>query len=151
MKRDVQALYGVAPDKVRVIHNGIDLQQYRPTPDPATLAEFSIAHDAPYILFVGRITRQKGIIHLVNALQYIEPGVQIVLCAGAPDTPEIAQEAHAFVKSLHDAPVLYGGSVKPDNAGVLLALPDVDGALVGGASLDVASFDAICRAGAGAL
>ena len=70
---------------------------------------------------------------------------------GKTATPEIAQEAHAFVKSLHEAPVLYGGSVKPENAGVLLALPDVDGALVGGASLDVASFDAICRAGAGAL
>ena len=70
---------------------------------------------------------------------------------GKTATPEIAQEAHAFVKSLHGAPVLYGGSVKPENAGVLLALPGVDGALVGGASLDVASFDAICRAGAGAL
>ena len=69
---------------------------------------------------------------------------------GRTAAAEIAQEAHAFVKSLHDAPVLYGGSVKPDNAGVLLALPDVDGALVGGASLDVASFEAICRAAAGA-
>ena len=69
---------------------------------------------------------------------------------GRTATAEIAQEAHAFVKSLHDAPVLYGGSVKPDNAGVLLALPGVDGALVGGASLDVASFEAICRAAAGA-
>jgi triosephosphate isomerase (TIM) len=67
---------------------------------------------------------------------------------GKTATPEIAQEAHAFVKSLHASPVLYGGSVKPDNAGVLLALPDVDGALVGGASLDLASFEAICRAGA---
>ena len=65
---------------------------------------------------------------------------------GKTATPEIAQHAHAFVKSLHDAPVLYGGSVKPDNAAALLALPDVDGALVGGASLDFASFDAICRA-----
>jgi len=70
---------------------------------------------------------------------------------GKTATPEIAQEAHAFVKSLHAAPVLYGGSVKPDNASVLLALPDVDGALVGGASLDVPSFEAICRAGADAL
>ena len=65
---------------------------------------------------------------------------------GRTATPEIAQEAHAFVKSLHASPVLYGGSVKPDNAGVLLALPDVDGALVGGASLEVDSFVAICRA-----
>jgi triosephosphate isomerase len=67
---------------------------------------------------------------------------------GKTATPEIAQEAHAFVKSLHDAPVLYGGSVKPENAATLLSLPDVDGALVGGASLDVQSFEAICRAGA---
>ena len=65
---------------------------------------------------------------------------------GRTATPEIAQEAHAFVKSLHASPVLYGGSVNPDNAGALLALPDVDGALVGGASLDLASFEAICRA-----
>ena len=65
---------------------------------------------------------------------------------GKTATPEIAQDAHAFVKSLHAAPVLYGGSVKPDNAGALLSLPDVDGALVGGASLDFASFEAICRA-----
>jgi triosephosphate isomerase len=68
---------------------------------------------------------------------------------GRTATPEIAQEAHAFVKSLHDSPVLYGGSVKPENAGVLLAQPDVDGALVGGASLDAQSFEAICLAGAG--
>jgi triosephosphate isomerase len=67
---------------------------------------------------------------------------------GLTATPEMAQEAHAFIKSLLDAPVLYGGSVKPDNAGTLLAQPDVDGALVGGASLDVDSFKAICRTAA---
>jgi triosephosphate isomerase len=64
---------------------------------------------------------------------------------GKTATPEIAQEAHAFIKSLLDVPVLYGGSVKPDNAEELLAQPDVDGALVGGASLDVDSFVTICR------
>jgi triosephosphate isomerase (TIM) len=64
---------------------------------------------------------------------------------GKTATPEIAQDAHAFVKSLLDRPVLYGGSVKPDNAAELLAQPGVDGALVGGASLDVDSFTAICR------
>jgi triosephosphate isomerase len=64
---------------------------------------------------------------------------------GKTATPEIAQEAHAFIKSLLDRPVLYGGSVKPDNAAELLSQPDVDGALVGGASLDVDSFTAICR------
>jgi triosephosphate isomerase len=63
---------------------------------------------------------------------------------GKTATPEIAQEAHAFIKSLLDVPVLYGGSVKPDNAAELLGLPDVDGALVGGASLDVESFASIC-------
>jgi len=65
---------------------------------------------------------------------------------GKTATPELAQEAHAYVKSLLDVPVLYGGSVKPDNAPELLAQPDVDGALVGGASLEVDSFVAICRA-----
>jgi triosephosphate isomerase (TIM) len=65
---------------------------------------------------------------------------------GKTATPELAQEAHAFVKSLLEVPVLYGGSVKPENAEELLAQPDVDGALVGGGSLDVESFVAICRA-----
>jgi triosephosphate isomerase len=67
---------------------------------------------------------------------------------GKTATPSIAQEAHAFIKSLLEVPVLYGGSVKPDNAGELLGQADVDGALVGGASLDVDSFTAICQAGA---
>src|SRR5213075_478005 len=65
---------------------------------------------------------------------------------GKTATPEIAQEAHAFIRTLIDAPVLYGGSVKPDNAAELLGRPDVAGALVGGASLDVDSFTAICLA-----
>ena len=67
---------------------------------------------------------------------------------GTTATPEMAQEAHAFVKSLLDVPVLYGGSVKPENAAELLAQPDVDGALVGGASLEVDPFVAICQAAA---
>ena len=64
---------------------------------------------------------------------------------GKTATPQIAQEAHAFIKSLLDVPVVYGGSVKPENAEELLAQPDVDGALVGGASLEVESFTAICE------
>ena len=67
---------------------------------------------------------------------------------GKTATPEQAQDAHAFIKSLIDVPVLYGGSVKPENAGVLLAQPDVDGALVGGASLEAPSFTAICETAA---
>jgi triosephosphate isomerase (TIM) len=67
---------------------------------------------------------------------------------GLTATPDMAQEAHAFIKSLHGAPVLYGGSVKPENALSLLSQPDVDGGLVGGASLDATAFEAICHAGA---
>ena len=105
MKHDVQSIYHVAPDKVRVIHNGIDLQQYRPRPDPPVLARFGIKPDVPFVLFVGRITRQKGIIHLVNAIRHLRPGVQVVLCAGAPDTPEIASEmAGAVERARSDSP-----------------------------------------------
>jgi len=92
MREDVHQLYGVPYEKVRVIHNGIDLNQYRPTPDPAVLRRYGIDPDTPFVLFVGRITRQKGIIHLVRAIKHLRPGVQVVLCAGAPDTPEIGRE-----------------------------------------------------------
>ena len=92
MKHDVHALYGVPLDRIRVIHNGVDLQQYRPTFDEHTLQEYGIDPGIPYVLFVGRITRQKGIIHLVNAVRYFHTDAQVVLCAGAPDTPEIEQE-----------------------------------------------------------
>jgi len=93
---------------------------------------------------------------LRRQLSVLEPHPQLVLAyepvwaigTGLTATPEMAQEAHAFIKSLLDAPVLYGGSVKPDNAATLLAQPDVDGALVGGASLDVDSFKAICETAA---
>jgi glycogen synthase len=92
MKKDVHELYGVPLERIRVIHNGIDLKQYRPTPNVATLRELGIDPDVPFVLFVGRITRQKGIIHLVNAIRHVHAGAQVVLCAGAPDTPEIAEE-----------------------------------------------------------
>jgi glycogen synthase len=92
MRQDVQSLYGVAHDRIRVIHNGIDLNQYRPTPSPQTLAELGIRADVPFVLFVGRITKQKGILHLVNAIRSFRAGVQVVLCAGAPDTPEIGRD-----------------------------------------------------------
>jgi triosephosphate isomerase len=93
---------------------------------------------------------------LRRQLSVLEPHPDLVLAyepvwaigTGHTATPEIAQEAHAFIKSILDAPVVYGGSVKPDNAGALLAQPDVDGALVGGASLDVDSFKAICETAA---
>jgi triosephosphate isomerase (TIM) len=91
---------------------------------------------------------------LRRQLAVLEPDDNLVLAyepvwaigTGKTATPDLAQQAHAFVKSQLDAPVLYGGSVKPDNAAELLAQPDVDGALVGGASLELESFTAICRA-----
>jgi len=98
MKQDVHSLYGISLNKIRVIHNGINLDQYKPTSHPELLTSYQIDPNKPFILFVGRITRQKGIIHLVKALQYIEPGIQIVLCAGAPDTEEIGQEMAERVK-----------------------------------------------------
>jgi alpha-maltose-1-phosphate synthase len=91
MKEDVQSLYGVAPERVRVIHNGIDPDEYRPRPRRPTLARLGIDPDVPIVLFVGRITRQKGILHLVRAIRYLEGGAQVVLCAGAPDTEEIGR------------------------------------------------------------
>jgi len=92
MKKDVHELYGVPFEKIRVIHNGIDLNRYKPTPRRSVLIRYHIDPDKPFLLFVGRITRQKGIIHLVNAIKYLQPGVQVVLCAGAPDTEEIGKE-----------------------------------------------------------
>ncbi len=92
MKNDVHNLYGVNPDKVRIIHNGIDLDEFKPTINPKVLDKYGVDKNIPYILFVGRITRQKGIIHLVNAIKYLKPGSQVVLCAGAPDTKEIGEE-----------------------------------------------------------
>ncbi len=97
MATDVQELYDVAPERVRRIYNGIDLQQYQPTLDVSVLARHGIDPEQPFVLFVGRITRQKGILHLVNAIKHLEEGTQVVLCAGAPDTDDIAQEMETLV------------------------------------------------------
>jgi alpha-maltose-1-phosphate synthase len=83
--------------KVHVIHNGIDPDEYRPTGATDALLRHGIDPASPYLLFVGRITRQKGIIHLVDAIPEIDPSLQIVLAAGAPDTPEIGREMEARV------------------------------------------------------
>jgi alpha-maltose-1-phosphate synthase len=91
-KADVLRLFDVDPVRVHVIHNGIDLDQYRAVTGTDVLTRYGIDPSRPFLLFVGRITRQKGIIHLVNAIPHIDPGLQIVLCAGAPDTPAIGQE-----------------------------------------------------------
>lgn len=98
MKRDVQELYGVDPVRVKVIHNGIDPVEYQVTKNDAVLRALGVDPDLPTVLFVGRITRQKGILHLVRALPELEGAPQVVLCAGAPDTPEIAAEMRALVE-----------------------------------------------------
>lgn len=91
-KRDVLRLFNIDEDHIRIIYNGIDPEEYYRRSSRDHLAKNGINPDQPYILFVGRIARQKGIIHLVNAIKYMDPGFQVVLCAGAPDTPEIAEE-----------------------------------------------------------
>ena len=96
-KEDVLRLFDVDERKVHIIYNGIDPEEYQPTNSQATLLEQGIDPQQPFVLFVGRIARQKGIVHLVNAIKYFDPGFQVVLCAGAPDTPEIAAEMKAAV------------------------------------------------------
>ena len=92
-KADILRAYpDVDPAKVHVIYNGIDLNEYQKTTDTDALIKYGVDPLKPYVLFVGRITRQKGVTHLVEAIQYLPPNTQVVLCAGAPDTPEIATE-----------------------------------------------------------
>ena len=99
-KVDVLKHFSVDEKKVHVIYNGINLQQYITTNNTETLDNYKIDKSKPYVLFVGRITRQKGIIHLVNAIKYINPETQIVLCAGAPDTKEIGVEMENAVNEI---------------------------------------------------
>lgn len=96
-KSDILQHFNVDPKKVHVIYNGIDTEEYRKVDATPALTKFNIPNDKPFVLFVGRITRQKGIIHLVEAIKYMHAGYNVVLCAGAPDTPEIAAEMKAAV------------------------------------------------------
>ncbi|HEX9197979.1 MAG TPA: glycogen synthase [Acidobacteriaceae bacterium] len=93
--------------KVHVIYNGIDLKEYQKTAATDALVKYGVDVSAPYVLFVGRITRQKGVVHLVDAVKYLPKGTQVVLCAGAPDTPEIAAEMRAGVEAARAA----GGNI----------------------------------------
>ncbi|MEV0202100.1 glycogen synthase [Nonomuraea sp. NPDC050691] len=101
MRRDVLAAYPeIPPERVSVIHNGIDTTEYAPDRDDAVLKKHGVDPAKPYVIFVGRITRQKGLVHLLHAARSLDPGAQLVLCAGAPDTPEIAAEVAALVREL---------------------------------------------------
>ena len=100
-KQDILRAYPtIAPERVHVIYNGIDLDEYQQTNETSALVEYGVDPSQPYILFVGRITRQKGVTHLVDAISYLPRDTQVVLCAGAPDTPEIAAEMRAKVEEL---------------------------------------------------
>lgn len=96
-KRDIQRLFDIPDERIPIIYNGIDLEEYSKVETRAAIKRLGIDPMKPYILFVGRIARQKGIIHLVNAIKYMNPGFQIVLAAGAPDTTEIADEMKSAV------------------------------------------------------
>ncbi len=97
-KKDILKAYPeIHPERIHVIYNGIDLNEYQKTDATDALSKYGVDPDVPYVLFVGRITRQKGVTHLVDAIQYLPTDTQVVLCAGAPDTPEIAQEMRDLV------------------------------------------------------
>src|ERR1035438_9843621 len=97
-KEDILTAYpDVDPARIHVIYNGIDLAEYQRTSETKALLDYGVDPGVPYVLFVGRITRQKGVTHLVDAISYLPPETQVVLCAGAPDTPEIASELRGKV------------------------------------------------------
>jgi starch synthase len=100
-RQDILASYpAVDPDKVEVIYNGIDAQEYTPDRGTEVLEKYGVDPDRPSVVFVGRITRQKGVPYLVDAALRFDPAAQLVLCAGAPDTPEIAAEVEQKVETL---------------------------------------------------
>ncbi|GAA4507228.1 MULTISPECIES: glycogen synthase [Nonomuraea] len=114
MRRDVLAAYPrIDPAKVSVIHNGIDTAEYAPDQDHQILKKYGIDRDRPYVIFVGRITRQKGLVHLLHAARSFAPDAQLVLCAGAPDTPEIAAEVAGLVRGLDRKGVFWISEMLP--------------------------------------
>jgi alpha-maltose-1-phosphate synthase len=101
MREDVLSAYPrVDPAKVRVVHNGIDADFYRPDPDTDVLERLGVDPTRPSVAFVGRITRQKGVPHLLRAMRGVDPQAQLVLLAGSPDTPELARETEQAVATL---------------------------------------------------
>ena len=117
MRRDVLASYpDLDPAKVHVVRNGIDTDEFRPDHDTDVVTGLGIDLDRPSVAFVGRITRQKGLVHLVRAAKQFDPDTQLVLLAGAPDTPEIAaefEEAFADLQAERSAPVIWVQEMLP--------------------------------------
>jgi starch synthase len=101
MRQDVLRSYpAIDPERVKVVHNGIDSQLWQRNRDPDTVRRLGVDPDARSVIFVGRITRQKGLPYLLRAAAKLPPDVQLVLCAGAPDTPEIMAEVEALMADL---------------------------------------------------
>ena len=104
MRRDILRSYSsIDPERVKVVHNGIDVEAWRPTTNPELLERWGIDATLPTLVFVGRITRQKGLPYLLEAVTSLPRGVQVVLCAGAPDTPEIFDEVQSAVAKLQSS------------------------------------------------
>ena len=104
MRADINAAYpSIPPERIRVIRNGIDTSEYAPDPATEVLDKHGIDPSRPYVIFVGRITRQKGLPVLLRAASALEPEAQLVLCAGAPDTPELLAEVTALVSGLQES------------------------------------------------
>jgi glycogen synthase len=123
MKKDVQLLYGVPEHKIALIPNGIDVAQYQITRDPERVRAYGIDPAKPFILLVARITRQKGILHYLEAARYLNPGVQVVLCASAPDTAAFMKEVSESVSRLKQQsgnPVIWVRETVPVNDLVVL-------------------------------
>jgi glycogen synthase len=99
-RADILRLFNVKPEKVPVIPNGIDTDEYKRVEAPAVLAKYDIDPAKPYVLFVGRMTRQKGLYYLLHAIPGLDPDIQVVLCAGESDTPALQRELEAMVAAL---------------------------------------------------
>ena len=102
-RTDILRLFDLPRERVHVIGNGIDADFFHRVPEVDALERYGVDPSVPYVLFVGRITRQKGIVHLVRAIEHLDPGIGVVLCAGQPDTPEIAAEMEAGVRAAQAA------------------------------------------------
>jgi len=123
MMEDVQQLYGISPEKIRVIHNGIDLDHYKPTFDKEIIGSYGINPHIPFVLFVGRITRQKGIIHLINGIPHLDGDIQIVLCAAVPDTEAMDRKLNDKIEEVRgnskNQIILISETVPEDHLAVL--------------------------------
>jgi starch synthase len=103
-RNDVLGVYpSIDPERVTVIGNGIDTEEFRPDPDADVLERYGVDRSRPYVLFVGRVTRQKGLTNLLDAAASIDADAQLVLCAGAADTPELAAEIDAKLEQVRAA------------------------------------------------